>query len=177
MARSAAEVIAGVGLLYVAPLATAAPTNATTALATNFREVGYTDAGATISSEVTIDEIEVAEELSPIKFVQSKRTAKVSFAMAQAVVENMALALNLGAAFSPTSTSIAPPDPGEDLSISLVLQTEQGARWYFPSCKNGGTFEIARQKTGKTLLGVEFNVEKLALTDLFTVFPNADGLI
>jgi hypothetical protein len=177
MPRSSAEVIAGVGLLYAGPLATTAPTNATTALNAGFREIGYTDKGATISSEVTVEEIEVAEELAPIKFVQGKRTAKIAFEMAQTSIENLALALNLGAAFDPTATTVSPPDAGEELSISIVLQTEQGARWYFPSAKNGAAFELARQKTGKTLIGVEFNVEKLALKELFYVWPNTDGLI
>lgn len=171
------DVVAGVGTLYVAPLGTAEPISATATLDSAWREIGYTDTGATISSEVTVEAIEVAEEYEPIKYVQTSRTGTLSFAMAQATVSNLALALNLGATIADNVPYIEPPSPGDDLSVMLLLDTEQGGRWLFYSGKNGSNLELARQKTGKTLIPVEFSIEKVTGKALFRVYPNANGLI
>lgn len=132
---------------------------------------------STISTEISVEEIEVAEELEPVKYVQGKRTGTLAFAMAQASRQNLALAFNLGADAANGTTALDPPAPGGEVSVSFVLQTNQGARWYFPSGKNGGTFEMSRAKSGKTLIGVEFNLEKLTNLPLFRVFPASGGLV
>ncbi len=176
MARNANQVIAGVGLLYVAPIGTAEPTSATAALDPAYREVGYTDAGATISTEITTEAIEVAEELEPIGNATSSRTATLAFAMAQASRENLALALNRGIQAN-DATALEPPDAAEEKYVMGALRTDQGALWLFRKMKNTGSFELPRAKTGKTLISVTFTLFKPTGAKQFTVFPNASGLI
>lgn len=168
---------AGVGKLYVAPLGTTTPTNATATLAAGWREIGYTDTGATIGTETETEEIEVAEEYSPIRTRITKISGTLEFQMAQVTAKNLALALNLGANVSDNITSVAPPDAGEDISVMLLLQTTQGARWVFYSGKNSAGLSLERVKTGKTLIPVTFAIEKVTGHNLFDVFPNADGLV
>jgi len=176
MARDTTQVIAGVGLLYVAPIGTTEPTSATATLGTPWREVGYTEAGATISTEITSEDIEVAEESEPIGTATSKRTATLAFAMAQTSRENLALALNMG--IQPNdATAIEPPDASEEVFIMGALRTDQGALWLFRKMKNAGTTDLARAKTGKTLLGVTFTLFKPTGLKQFKVFPTADGLV
>ncbi len=168
---------AGVGLLYVAPLGTTTPTNATATLDPAWREIGYTDTGATIGTETETEEIEVAEETSPIRTVVTKITGSLEFAMAQATASNLALALNLGADVDDNVSSVAPPEAGEDVSVMLLLQSTQGARWVFYSGKNSAGLSLERVKTGKTLIPVTFAIEKVTGKNLFDVFPSPEGLI
>lgn len=176
MPRNANQVIAGVGLLYVAPIGTAEPTSATASLGSPWREVGYTEAGATISTEITTENIEVAEELEPVGVATSSRNATVSFGMAQTTRENLALALNLGIQAN-NDTPIEPPDASEEVYVMGALKTDQGALWLFRKMKNSGNFELARAKTGKTLITVTFTLYKPTGLKQFKVFPTATGLI
>jgi hypothetical protein len=178
MARDPDGVIAGVGLLYVAPLSATAPVSATSTRDVSFREVGYTEAGATINTSVETEDLEVAEELEPIGTSTTRRSGAVSFEMAQATADNLALALNLGADIPLLgSDPIEPPDPDEEVYISLMLETNQGARWYFPKVKNGAEFSMARAKTGKTLIAVEMSLYKVVGRKLFSVWRGTGGAI
>ncbi len=168
---------AGVGTLYVADLGTAVPTSASGTIPNGWREIGYTDTGATIGTETETEEIEVAEEASPIRTVVIKISGTLEFAMAQVTAKNLALALNLGANVSDSSTSIAPPEAGEDVSVMLMLDSAQGARWIFYSGKNSGGLSLERVKTGKTLIPVTFSIEKVTGQNLFDVLPGPGGLI
>lgn len=175
--KSANLVDAGVGLLYVAPIGTTEPTDASGTLDTAWREVGYTEAGATITTETTYEAIEVAEELEPIRYEPTARTTTLAFEMAQATAKNLGLALNKGANVSDTIASLGPPALGADVSVMLCLNTEQGARWLFYSGKNSGALEIQRVKNGKTLIPASFNIEKVTGKDHFTVFPGPNGFV
>ena len=175
--KEADLVQAGVGTLYVAPLATATPTNATATIPAGWREIGYTDTGATIGTETETEEIEVAEEQSPIRTVITKITGSVEFAMAQVTASNLALALNLGASVPDNVSSVAPPVAGADESVMLMLDSAQGARWIFYSGKNSSGLSLERVKTGKTLIPVTFAIEKVTGKNLFDVFPSSEGLV
>lgn len=178
MARDSDEVQAGPGLLYVAPIGTAEPTSATATLDSAFREVGYTESGPTFTYEVANDGIFVAEEFDPIRYQTTSRTGTLKFEMAQISIENLALALNQGANVSHSSTSIEPPEPGSEVRVMFVHQTEQGARWIFRQCINASSIELARKKApDKGLIPVEFRLEKPTGLAPFKALPNADGLI
>ena len=178
-----AEVIADPGILYAAPIATADPTGYAdlATLPSAWREVGYTEEGSTFTYDVSNEPIEVAEELDPVKYAVTKRAGKVSFAMAQASRRNIALALNLGAAAVNDGTTLEPPDPSAFLRVKLlwVSNDENSARGVlFRKCLSVGTSEVSRKKApNKTLIMVEFALEKPVGDEAFAYLPNSSGLI
>lgn len=174
------EVLLGAGVLYVAPIGTTEPTSASAALpSADWREVGWTDQGSAIDLAYTNEGIPVAEEFYPVKYVTTGVEISVGFAMKQMTRANLALALNLGADAASDATALEPPDPGEEVRVMLILDTEEGARWIFRKAIQGGAVNISRQKAPNVaLLPVQFRVEHPGGTDApFIVYPNADGVI
>jgi hypothetical protein len=174
----------GAGRLYVAPIGTAEPADASTALPSAWRAVGYTEDGTTIQTEISNEEIEVAEELDPVLYVTNKRTNMVSVQMAEMSRRNLALALGLGASADNDGTYLEPPDPGDEDRFMLAWDSEDDAtsgtniRWLFRKCLVGGTIETQRNKApNKALLPIEINVEKPEGLKPFKVFPNSAGRV
>lgn len=174
---NAAAVQLGPGKLFVAALGTPEPTSATAALDAAYREIGYTEEGNTFTYSVDTEDIEVDEELDPVRIVVTGRSGSVAFAMAESTRRNLALALNAGAAAANDGTAFEPPTPGTELRVSVVLDTASGARWLFRQCFQSGEIEMRRQKGSKTTIGAEFRLEKPSNAAPFKVFPTADGLI
>lgn len=175
---TATNVTLSPGLLYVAPIGTTEPASASAALATSWREVGYTDEGSTISYVLNVEAVEVAEELDVIKWATTGREGSVSFAMAETTRRNLALSLNSGANAANDATAIEPPAPGSEVRVMMVYDTEDDARWIFRQCIQAGTIEISNQKAPqKRLIPVEFRLEKPTGLQPFKVFPNAAALI
>lgn len=187
--RSADEVIAGVGLLYVgtsdAILPTAAdlfaagvrvPFDPTDLDPDTWREIGYSESGATITTSVESESLEVAEELEPIGTTTTTRSGSVNFEMAQATAENLSLALNLGPLYT-DGTFIEPPDPANEEYVKLILHTNQDAVWIFPRVKNTAEFSMARAKTGKTLIGVEMGIYRETGQPYFRVAPGDNNAV
>ena len=141
-----------------------------------FDPVGYTEAGSTFSYEVTSEGIEVAEELEEINTQRTKATATVAFAFAEATARNLLIALNGGVS---APTSVTPVDFASEERVSIVLDTDSGARWNFPKCYSSGSIQLANTKAPqKRLIQVTFKLEKPAgALELFEVFPDANGLI
>lgn len=180
---TAANVIAGPGLLYAAPYGTTLPTDATTSLSSAYSAIGYTEDGNAFSYEVTTEALYVAEALEAVRNYTTQVTAKITFAMAEASNVNLLLALNQGVTdvtdptYDPTA-AITPPTPGAEARITLVLDTDSGARWVLPKCMQTGSLELARRKApNKTTVPVEFTLETPSSGSLFTCYPNASGLI
>lgn len=178
--KSTSEVDIDVGILYVAPIGTTEPTSATSTLDTAWREVGYTEDGSKMRSEITTADVEVAELVDPVAVKTTKRVTKVMFTMAQMVRSNLGLALNQGAAVADNTTALEPVDLASEVRVMLLWQSEQtGAdqrRWLFRQCYNVGTFEVANAKSPqKRLMGVEFQAEKPSSAAAFAVFPSTTG--
>jgi hypothetical protein len=167
----------GPGLLYVAPLGTAEPTSASAALPSAWREIGYTEQGNAFTSETTSEPVEVAEELDPIRYVNTRRLSSIAFEMAEVTRQNLALALNVGANEA-TSGSLEPPDSTAEVRVMIVFDTDSGARWVLRQCYQSGTVELASRKAPqKRLIASNFRLEKPTGATSFIVFPNADGLV
>lgn len=181
---NAENISLGAGRLYVAPLGTDEPTVASAALPSAWRAVGYTEDGTTITTELTNEEIEVAEEYDPVLYMMTKRKIMVAVQMAEATRRNLALALGVGANEANDGTSFEPPNPGDETGFMLVWDSEDDAtngdniRWLFRKCKISGSIETSRNKApNKALLPIEVNVEKPSNLAPFKVFPNSSGLI
>lgn len=176
--KSSDEVLLGAGTLYVAPIGTTEPTSASATLPSAWREVGYTDDGTAFGFTYTNEPIEVEEEFYPVKYATTSVELAVGFAMKQTSRRNLALALNAGADAASDGTSFEPPDPGDEVRVMLVYDTEDGARWIFRKVFQGGTVNMARKKApDASLIPVEFRVEKPTGLAPFKVFPTAAGLV
>lgn len=176
---TSANVLLGPGLLYVAPVATTEPTNASTALpSADWRAVGYTEDGTTFTYEITNEAIEVEEEFDPVFYRTTGRMGTVAFQMAEITRQNLALAVNLGADAANNAASLEPPAPNSEVRVKVALDTDDGARWIWRQCLQASSIEIARKKApDKTLLPVEFRLEKPTGVQPWIVFPNATALV
>lgn len=173
----------GPGRLWVAPLATAEPASASATLDGAYRAIGYTEEGSAFSTELTNSEVEVAEEVDPILYVLSKRANTLALTMAEVTRRNLALALGAGAAAANDATALEPPEPGTELAVMIVWDSDETAtaantRWLFRQCKSGGTISIPRRKAPqKALLAVTFNLEKPVGLAPFKVWPDSGGRV
>jgi hypothetical protein len=91
-----ANVTTGPGLLRYAPLGTAEPATRVAAWPSGWVQVGYTSEGHTFNSSLSVDDVEVAELVDPVRRVTTKRDTKVAFAMAELTLAHFKLRLNGG---------------------------------------------------------------------------------
>lgn len=173
----------GAGRLYVAPLATTEPTDASTAMPSAWDVIGYTEAGSTITFNYTTQDVEVAEELYPVLISATKAEGTIAFQMAEATRRRLALAFGAGAGAVNTAASFTPPTIGTQVSVMMAWQSEDVAaattvRWVFRKCFPTGAIEIRNQKApNKKLIPVSMRLLKPDLLEPFIVFPNSSGLI
>lgn len=139
------EVRTGPGTLYVAPLGTAEPASATATLNAAFRDVGYTRDGITLRFEQTFEPVDVDQEVDPIRHVMTSRAASLATRLAQISRENLALALNAGAAATETGTFDV-PDPGDEVAVMVLFETDDGARYLLRQCLQTDAIEIGSVK-------------------------------
>lgn len=162
----------GPGTIYVAPIGTTEPTDNTTALPSAWRAIGYTEEGSVFTFDTSVEDIDVAEEFYPVATKVTAVSASVSFAMAEPTQQNLALALNTGAAGG-AGASFEPPAPGTEVRVMFAVDKENGARWVFRKCFQAGSIEIANRKApDKTLLAVEFRLEKPTGVQPWKVFKS-----
>lgn len=179
MAGTPTNVQTGAGTMYVAPLGTAVPTDTATALNVAFRDIGYTEAGWTITDTTTNEGVGVAEEFYPIRYDTTAKDASLAGQIAESNRRNLALALNLGAAAVNDATALEPPAPGSEVRVIGVFTATNGARWLFPQMFSASAVEIVRNKAPqKALIPITFRLEKATgYTGVYKIFPTAAGLI
>lgn len=116
------------GYLFIAPLATAVPTNTvsggvfTDAWSASWIPLGATEEGSEFSYSTDVAPIEVAEFFDPIKYATTGRAGSIAFNLANWTLTNYRRALNGGiAAITPTGVSgselstLEPPNPGSEV--------------------------------------------------------------
>jgi hypothetical protein len=179
-----ANVDLGPGRLYYAPLGTAEPASCSAALPSAWIPVGYTEDGTEVQTDITSEGIEVAEELDPVLFEQTRRTTKLTISMAEATVSRLALALGAGAARANDSAAFEFPDAGSVVPVMFVWDSDEAPsatnrRWIFRRCTPSGTVSTARRKAPqKALIPVTFDCARPdGTTRSVRVFPNASGQI
>lgn len=187
MAFSGTPIKTEPGLIYVAPIGTTEPATASAALPSAWRPVGYTDEGATVSSNTTVEGIPVAEEIYPIRYATTAADHSVAFAMAEVSRQNLALALNAGADAATTGI-IEPPALGAEVRVMVIIDTagttttanqapgSTNARYIFRRCYQGGTIDMGfRKAPDKRLIQVTFNLEKPDGAQPWGAYPDANG--
>lgn len=178
------DVDMGPGWLWAAAVGTAEPADASTALPSAWRTIGYTEDGNTFTSEVTAEDIEVAEELDPIDIRETKRANSLVLQMAQVNRKNLALAFNTGPNEANDNTPYEPPALGASVYCMLAWDLNSFAstdatnvRILYRKCKASGPIAIPHKKApAKSLIPVTFRIVKPTGLAPFKVFPNASGL-
>lgn len=158
-----AAVKIGPGLLYIAPIGTTEPTTGSGALPSAWVALGYTEEGSTITFDMTFEDVDVAEELDPVKVVATGRMSSVKFSLAELTARNLHTAFNGGSVGSPSAGFVTyePPDLGAETRTMLLWQADDNAeRWLFRRCLQVGTVEIPRRKApDKAVIPCEFRTE------------------
>lgn len=107
---TAANVILGPGRLYMAPLGTTEPTSASATLpSANWIALGYTEDGTDLTIERTNDKIMVAEELYPVRVVNSETMVQLKTRLAEPTLANLNAALGGGSAGVNSASSLEIP--------------------------------------------------------------------
>jgi hypothetical protein len=160
---SPAAVKLGPGLLYVAPIGTTEPTTGSGALPSAWVALGYTEDGSEVTFEMSFEEVEVAEELDPVKVVATGRMTSIKFELAEMCARNLSVAFNGGTISGPASgfVTFEPPDLGDETRLMIVWQADDDQeRWLFRRCLQVGSVTIARKKApSKATIPAEFKTE------------------
>lgn len=160
---TAAAVKVGPGLLYVAKIGTTEPTTGSAALPSAWVAIGYTDNGSMFNSETTYEDIEVEEELEPIRTTATKRNTTIDFEMAEINTTNLSIAYNGGTIGSPTGGEVTfePPVLGSETRLMLMWQSDDHQESLL--CRRvvqAGSVGIPRRKApDKAIIPVSFRVE------------------
>lgn len=167
----------GPGILYLAPLGTAEPSNAVTAgkfssaaFGGAWRAVGSTDSGSEFSDSIDTDQITVAESYYDVRVVTTGRTAMWKAELAEINISNLRAALNggtstvLSAAAGTEATRLAPPGVGGETRTMLGWQSEDDTvRLFGYQVLQVGELGLAfRKGADKATLSCEFRFEKPA---------------
>ena len=117
-----AAVKVGPGLIYVAPVGTSEPASPTATLPSSWVPVGYTEAGHVFTVETTSEPVEVAEELDPIRYVNTRRTGTFDVELAEINAQNWNLVQNGGTIGTPTGgfVTFEPPDLGDEARVAVL---------------------------------------------------------
>jgi hypothetical protein len=121
-----AGVRVGPGLIYVAPLGTSEPATPTASIPSAWVPVGYTEEGHVFTTETTSEPVEVAEELDPIRYVNTRRTGSFEVELAEINLQNFAIAHNGGSISGPTGgfVSFEPPDIGDEVRLAVLWRDD-----------------------------------------------------
>jgi hypothetical protein len=161
------------GKLYIAPIESApgVPTTEPSAIddawPTGWVPLGYTDEGSVFNYELSMDNVEVAEELDPIARVTTGRDASVEFALAELTYRNLTIAFNGGIVVGDgLEWEFEPPDLGNEERVMVGWDASfdpltNDLRMIFRRCLQGGSLGIENRKgTTKSVIASTFQLEK-----------------
>jgi hypothetical protein len=159
------QISLGPGVLKVAAVGSAEPTDLVSAWPAAYTDLGYTFEGSEFSNELSTANVEVAEELYPLYIVPTGIVTQVKFVLAQLTARNMQLACNGGTILTGSGyVTFDPPAAGTPTRYMYGWQSDDGQeRWIFRQCLNGGTTTVQRKKgADKAGIAFELNLEKPA---------------
>jgi stage V sporulation protein SpoVS len=166
----AGNVIAGSGLLRIAPIGTALPSIDGTVYPpvwpAAWVQTGYTDQGIDLSYEPTFKDITVDEELGPIKMKLTAEKAFFSCVMAEATLENINKAIAGSGLVINTATTTHTKTLGVG-SAATDIEMMVGFEGLAPSsaldrviictrAKATAKIAMKMQRTDKTVVALEF---------------------
>ena len=174
------------GYLFIAPLATALPTNTvagsefTDAWPAAWLSLGATEEGSTFAYASTIEAITVAEFFDPISYRTTERAGSFAFNLADFTLANYRRALNGGtAALTPTSGTgatalytLEPPAVGAEVRCMIGWENlDNNVRIVARQCIQGGEVSSAFQKApALATIPCTFNFEKPSGAEPFVMY-------
>jgi hypothetical protein len=174
------------GYLFIAPLATTAPTNTvagsvfTDAWAAAWIPLGATEDGTELHYQTNVEAITVAEFFDPIKYATTSRAGSVAFNLANWTLSNYRRALNGGTAALVATTgtgatslfTLTPPTPGAEVRCMLGWESlDNTVRLIAYQTIQGGEVVSAFHKApDKGLIPCTFNFEVPASGIPFSLF-------
>lgn len=167
----------GPGNLLIAPLASVEPTDLTTPWDDAWVGLGYTNEGSNFVFDQTFEDVTVAEELEPIRVLQTARNITLNFALAELTAANMQRAFNGGEVTTAAGVvTFEPPDAGDYTEVMIGWESADGLeRWVFRQCIQVGSVDIARRRApDKATLPMSFRCTKPAGEASF-VFLHAES--
>lgn len=163
------------GYLFIAPLATAVPTNTvlgsvfTDSWAASWISLGATEAGSTFTYSTTVEPIRVAEFFDPVSYRTTERGGTIAFNLADFTLSNYRRAVNGGvAALAATSGTgattlgtLEPPEPGDEVRCMIGWESEDATlRLICHQALQGGEIASAFQRAPSTsVIPCTFNLE------------------
>jgi len=125
-------------------------------------DVGRTEGGVEFSLEREMVQVDTDQDPGPTAIKEIRRFGKLKFSLAEATLENLAIALNLPTtAVAAGKLSMGAPSGGE-LYREVFLYVDGpagGTRTYWvPKCSVSGAGTHAYMKDGKTVIEVEMDV-------------------
>lgn len=162
---TAAAVTVGPGLLYVAKVATSEPASPTAAIpSASWVPVGYTEDGSLFNVETTSEPVEVAEELDPIRYVNTRRVGNLDVNLAEINIQNFAIAFNGGTIGSPTGgfVTFEPPALGTETRLAVLWRSDDNTQQLIVrQALSSGAISIERRKSpAKATIPISFRMEK-----------------
>jgi hypothetical protein len=169
MALTASQIrVPGTGELYVAAVGTAAPADATAALAAPWKGLGYTqDDGATLSRSLDREPVTAWQSITPLRYIYNGAELTVAAAMLQSNNEIATLWFG-GGNFAETSVGSGEykadmPTVPEGVERAVVLEwTDTGPaedivnRLFIPRAELRDTGDVQLTRTGPTAFQMTF---------------------
>lgn len=178
----ATQIIAGPGLLYVAPLGTALPAHAAhgeipITWPAGWVACGYTDAGIDFHYSPTIKKLTVDEEASPVGDILETEMAEISATLAEATLANLTAAISASSlttdsvngvldhaagskALTYTMVGVQGPAPGTEKGRILIFQKA--------IAESATGFKMTRKE--KVMFPVKWAARKLSGVNLYDIW-------
>jgi len=158
---NAAAAQVGPGLIYWAPLGTAEPTSPTGTLDAAWAKVGFTETGSQFVINKTYTDLNVAEQLDPIKVVCTARTIMAEFALVEMTATNLLRVLNGGTiGASGSYTTFTPQVTGtETRAMLLWISDDLQEMWLFRQVVQVGTLTRQNRKGALATYTAQFRAE------------------
>lgn len=176
MALDSTQTVIGTsGHLYLAPIGTTAPTDATTALAAAWKELGYTDEnGVAITPTEAHQDFKAWQSFYVIRRQITDRGLTIATALRQWNGPNFQLLFG-GGTFTgtPGAFKFVPPDPSVVDQHALVIDVLDGTatyRWYFPGVMAIPGGDIPMNRGAMADLKVAFELMVQANANPFEVY-------
>jgi hypothetical protein len=138
----------GPGRLYIAPLGTDEPTDLTADWHASWVAIGYTEEGSNFVFDNTFEDVVVAEELEPVRILQTARNININFQVAELTAANMQHAFNGGDVSTAGGVvTFTPPPAGEFTEAMIGWEADDGLeRWVFRQVIQVGSVDIPRRR-------------------------------
>lgn len=154
-ANSTEIVVAGTGKVWVAATTATMPTDATTALAAGWTDLGYTsEDGVTFTDSKDIADVGAWQSFYPVRKIVTGKQATVAFALRQWNKDTVPLAFGGGTiSAAGAGKKYTPPSPDTIDSRAIVIEWTDGTKHYRLLVPNGLVQEAVETNLTRTAAG------------------------